>query len=151
MFAEPRQWKHVYIDLPGMGMSGAGPEMGSAEAVAEAFVSFARQTFGNELFAVLGNSFGGMISRHGSRTVPPQTVLRKDPSLLASLDAEDRADYEVMAVVQSRKNWSLFRDSVLPPACQPANHLNDHQARRKPFTDASPEARRRPARGSAAG
>ena len=32
--------------------------------VADAVVSFARKTFGNQRFAVLGNSFGGMIARH---------------------------------------------------------------------------------------
>ena len=137
IFAEQGQWRRVYIDLPGMGMSAAGPEIDSAEAVAEAVVSFARKSFGNETFAVLGNSFGGMIARHvvaefgdqvlglalicpvvvaqhGSRTVPAQTVVYKDPSLMASLEAEDRADYAAMAVVQSSENWSLFRDSVLP-------------------------------------
>jgi pimeloyl-ACP methyl ester carboxylesterase len=137
VFALQGQWRRVYIDLPGMGMSEAGLEIDSADAVAEAVVSFARKTFGDEKFAVLGNSFGGMIARHivaefddqvlglallcpvavadqGSRTVPAQTVMHKDPNLLASLDPEDAAVYEEMAVVQSRENWSLFRDSVLP-------------------------------------
>lgn len=137
IFAEEGKWRRVYVDLPGMGMSGAGPEIYSTEAVAEAVVSFARMSFGNEAFAVLANSFGGMIARHivaefgdqilglallcpvvvaehGSRTVPPRTVVHKDPSLMASLDAADGADYEAMAVVQSRENWTLFRDSVLP-------------------------------------
>jgi len=137
VFAAQGQWRRVYIDLPGMGMSAAGPEIDSADAVAEAVVAFARKTFGSERFAVLGNSFGGMIARHvaavfgdqvlgiallcpvavaehGSRTLPSQTVLRKDPNLLESLDPEDRADYEAMAVVQSSESWSLFRDSVLP-------------------------------------
>ena len=135
--ASQGEWKRVYIDLPGMGMSAAGPQIDSADAVAEAVVAFARRTFGAEKFAVLGNSFGGMIARHiaaefgdqvlgiallcpvvvaehGSRTVPSQTVLRKDKLLLESLDAVDRSDYEAMAVVQSSENWALFRDSVLP-------------------------------------
>lgn len=137
VFAASGHWRRVYIDLPGMGSSAAGPEIDSADAVAAAVVAFARKTFGKERFAVLGNSFGGMIARHivaefgdqvlglallcpvavaepEARTLPAQTVLRKDPNLLESLDAEDRADYEAMAVVQSRENWSLFRDSVLP-------------------------------------
>lgn len=131
------KWKRVYIDLPGMGQSVAGPEIDSADAVAEAVVAFAREKFGNERFAVIGNSFGGMIARHvvaefgtqvlgvallcpavvgdrNARTLPPKTVLQGDQSLLESLDAEDRADYEEMAVVQSRENWNAFRDFVLP-------------------------------------
>lgn len=131
------QWRRVYIDLPGMGMSSAGPEIDSADAVAKAVVAFVRRTFGSERFAVLGNSFGGMIARHiaaefgdqvlgvallcpvavaehGSRTLPSQTVLQKDTDLLESLVSEDRADYEAMAVVQSSENWALFRDFALP-------------------------------------
>jgi pimeloyl-ACP methyl ester carboxylesterase len=137
VFAAQGQWRRVYIDLPGMGMSAAGPEIDSADAVAEAVGSFARKTFGDEKFAVLGNSFGGMIARRivaefgdqilglallcpvavaeqGARTVPTRAVMQNDPNLLASLDPEDAAAYEAMAVVQSRENWSLFRDSVLP-------------------------------------
>lgn len=137
VFAGQGQWRRVYVDLPGMGKSPAGPEIDSPDAVAEAVVSFARTAFANEKFAVLGNSFGGMIARHvvaefgdqvlglallcpvavaahGSRTVPVQTVLQQDRSLLASLDSEDAADYEEMAVVQSTENWVRFRESVLP-------------------------------------
>lgn len=137
VLAAQGKWRRVYIDLPGMGMSVAGPEINSADAVASAVVAFARKSFGSEKFAVLGNSFGGLIARHvaaefgnqvlgiallcpvavadrGSRTLPSQTVLRKDPDLLESLAPEDRADYEAMAVVQSSENWDLFRDSVLP-------------------------------------
>lgn len=137
LFAMRGQWRRVYIDLPGMGKSSAGPEIESADAVAEAVVSFARKTFGNERFAVLGNSFGGMIARHlvadfgdqilglallcpvavaehARRVLPPRTILQKDPNLVASLDPEDAADYVDMAVVQSPENWTRFRESVLP-------------------------------------
>jgi pimeloyl-ACP methyl ester carboxylesterase len=137
VFDRQGRWRRVYIDLPGMGKSAAGPEIDSADAVAEAVVSFARKTFGNQKFAVLGSSFGGMIARHvvaefgeqvlglallcpvtvaeqGARTVPPQTVLQRDPGLLSSLDSEDAADYEAKAVVQSPENWARFRESVLP-------------------------------------
>lgn len=137
VFAAHGQWRRVYIDLPGMGKSTAGPEIVSADAVADEVVAFARKIFGDEKFAVLGNSFGGMIARHivaefgeqvlglallcpvavaehAHRTLPPQTVLQSDPELLASLDLEDAADYAEMAVVQSPENWARFHESVLP-------------------------------------
>lgn len=137
LFAVRGQWRRVYIDLPGMGKSDAGPEIESADAVADAVVSFARKTFANERFAILGNSFGGMIARHvvaefgdqilglallcpvavadhAQRIVPPQIILQKDPDLLASLDPADAVDYEEMAVLQSPENWDRFRESVLP-------------------------------------
>ncbi|UKA50065.1 alpha/beta hydrolase [Arthrobacter sp. FW305-123] len=131
------KWRRIYLDLPGMGKSSAGPEIDGADAVADAVVSFARRTFGDERFAVLGNSFGGMIARHlvaefgeqvlglallcpvvvadhESRTLPAKIVLRSDPELMATLSPEDRSDYEEMAVVQSSQNWLRFREAVLP-------------------------------------
>ena len=137
LFEAHGQWRRVYVDLPGMGQSAAGPEIDSADAVAETVVSFARQAFGAEKFAVLGNSFGGMIARHmvaefgeqvlglallcpvvvadhGSRTLPAKTVLQTDLTLLAALEPADAADYEAMAVVQSPENWLRFRDAALP-------------------------------------
>ncbi len=137
VFAARGAWRRVYIDLPGMGRSVAGPGIRSSDDVADAVASFARKTFGNERFAILGNSFGGMIARHlasefgdqvlglallcpvaaaehGRRVLPPQTVLHADPSLLATLDPEDAKAYANMAVIQSPGNWARFRDSVLP-------------------------------------
>lgn len=136
-FAAKGQWRRVYIDLPGMGVSHAGPEIQSADAVATAVVRFARDTFQTEKFAVLGSSFGGMIARHlaaefgdqilglallcpvavaepSDRALPPKTVLQADPALLESLDAEDARDYAETAVIQSPENWSRFRTAVLP-------------------------------------
>lgn len=136
-FAVKGIWRRVYIDLPGMGRSAAGPEIDSADVVAESVVAFIRENFGNERFAVLGNSFGGMVARHivaefgdqvlglallspvavadpAQRVVPPQTVLQSDPDFLASLDPRDAADYAEMAVVQSAKGWERFREAVLP-------------------------------------
>ncbi|MFL4479674.1 alpha/beta fold hydrolase [Paeniglutamicibacter sp. ORCA_105] len=130
-------WRRVYIDLPGMGLSAAGPDIRSADDVAAAVASFARKAFGIQRFAVLGNSFGGIIARHlvaefgdqvlglallcpvavaehGRRRVPPRTVLHTDEDLLASLDQEDAAAYQEMAVLQTPENWARFRDSALP-------------------------------------
>ena len=135
-FAAEGQWRRVYIDLPGMGGSNAGPEIESADAVAKAVVEFARDTFQNGKFAVFGSSFGGMIARHlaaefgeqilglallcpvavgrPDRALPPKTVLQADPELLESLDVEDARDYAETAVIQSPENWSRFRTAVLP-------------------------------------
>jgi pimeloyl-ACP methyl ester carboxylesterase len=137
VFAARGTWRRVYIDLPGMGGSVAGPEIRSTADVADAVASFARKTFGNKEFAILGNSFGGMIARQlvadfgdqiiglallcpvavaerGRRILPPRTVLHTDPDLLASLDPEDAKAYAEMAVIQSPENWARFRDAALP-------------------------------------
>ena len=46
--------------------------------------------------------------------MPARTVLQTNPTLLATLDPVDAADYEAMAVVQSPENWFRFRDAALP-------------------------------------
>jgi pimeloyl-ACP methyl ester carboxylesterase len=137
IFAARGSWRRVYIDLPGMGETKAGPEIDSADAVAKAVVSFAGTTFGSERFAVVGNSFGGMIARHvvaefgeqvlglallcpvavadhDRRLVPPRTVFHTDPDLLESLDPADAADYAEVAVIQPPEGWNRFRETVLP-------------------------------------
>ena len=48
-------WRRIYVDLPGMGRTEAGPEIDSLDAVADAVVTFVRQELGDEPFAVLGS------------------------------------------------------------------------------------------------
>ena len=130
-------WRRIYVDLPGMGRSEAGPEIDSSDAVADAVVTFVRQELGDEPFAVLGSSYGGMIARHlvaqlpdqvlglallaplveadpAGRDVPGQVVLREDAALLASLDPDDAREYAEIAVEQTPEGWALFREHALP-------------------------------------
>jgi pimeloyl-ACP methyl ester carboxylesterase len=130
-------WRRIYVDLPGMGRSVAGPEIDSTDAVAAAMVSFVQHELGDEPFAVLGNSYGAMIARHlvaqlreqvlglallaplvdaepDKRYLPARTVLVEDAVLLASLDPGDAREYADMAVIQSREGWAQFREHALP-------------------------------------
>ena len=139
VFADRPGWHRVYADLPGMGQSPADASIDSTDAVARAVEEFVDDTFGEEPYAVLGQSYGGGIARHLSarhrervrglallcplivphpdvRQVPPKTVLRSDPALIASLTPEDAADFTELAVVQSQQTWELFRDWILPGA-----------------------------------
>jgi pimeloyl-ACP methyl ester carboxylesterase len=130
-------WRRIYVDLPGMGRSDAGPEIDSSDAVADAVVAFVRQELGDEPFAVLGSSYGGMIARHlaavlpaqvlglallaplvdagpGAQDAPERVVLVEDAALLRSLEPDDAREYAEMAVVQSPEGWALFRAHALP-------------------------------------
>lgn len=130
-------WRRIYVDLPGMGRSDAGPEIDSSDAVADAVVMWVRRELGDEPFAVLGSSYGGMIARHlvaemgnqvlglallaplveadpSRRDAPGRVVLVEDARLLSSLEPDDALEYSEMAVVQSRENWILFREHALP-------------------------------------
>lgn len=95
-----------------------------------------RARIGTEPFAIVGNSFGGMIARrvahdfrdqvlglallapvmvasHEQRVVPEHVVLSADAELVEEFgDAGD--DYAEMSVVQSRENFAAFREYVQP-------------------------------------
>lgn len=137
VFAARGTWRRIYLDLPGMGGSVAGPGIRGTDAVADAVVDFVREHLGNQRFAVLGNSFGGMVARHlaaefgdqvvglallcpvvvaekSRRALPPRTILHAGPDLLASLDPADATAYAELAVIQSPGNWARFRDFALP-------------------------------------
>lgn len=139
VFGDRPGWRRVYADLPGMGRSPADSSIDSTDAVARAVEEFVDDTFGDEPYAVLGQSYGGGIARYlaaqqGSRVrglgllcpmivadaavrqVPPRTVLRRDPELVATLSPEYAADYTEVAVVESAETWGLFRDWILPGA-----------------------------------
>ncbi|UYM07557.1 alpha/beta fold hydrolase [Solicola gregarius] len=132
-------WRRIYADLPGMGQSPAGPHIDSTDAVAREVAEFVDDTLGDRPYAVLGQSYGGGIARYLAahhrdrvrglallcpmigphpdvRQVPPRTVLRRDPALIAGLSPEDAADYTEVAVLESAETWELFRDSILPGA-----------------------------------
>jgi pimeloyl-ACP methyl ester carboxylesterase len=82
--------------------------VGSSQEVADAVIDEIRARVGEQPFAVLGNSFGGMIARyvahelrpqvlglatvagvfiapHAERTAPPRTVLRQEPEIVPLL------------------------------------------------------------------
>jgi pimeloyl-ACP methyl ester carboxylesterase len=134
-FERSGPWRRIYLDLPGATGSPAKAVAGSQE-VADAVVEEIRARLGDEPFAVLGNSFGGMIARyvahelraqvlglatlagvfiaaHDERTVPPRTVLRQEPQIVPLLGtALDQ--YREDAVVESTDAARAFLQYVRP-------------------------------------
>lgn len=128
-------WRRIYLDLPGATGSPA-KEVTSSQEVADAVVEEVLARLGDEPFAVLGNSFGGMIARHvahelrsqvlglatvagvfiaahGERTVPPRTVLTQEPEIVPLLGpALDQ--YREDAVVESTDDARAFLRYLLP-------------------------------------
>lgn len=128
-------WRRLYMDLPGHGHSPVAG-VASAEDVVAAVTEQVRARVGDEPFAILGNSFGGMIARriahdfrhrvlglatiagvyvanHADRAQPERIVLATDPAVLAEL-GEAADDYAEVAVVQTRDNAQAFTEFVLP-------------------------------------
>ncbi|MDP9793802.1 pimeloyl-ACP methyl ester carboxylesterase [Catenuloplanes nepalensis] len=128
-------WRRIYLDLPGATGSPAD-DAGSTQAVADAVVAEIRRRVGDEPFAVLGGSFGGMIARyvahelrprvlglatvagvfvatHAQRTVPPRTVLRREPEIEPILGAA-LDQYREDAVVESAQDARAFLEYIRP-------------------------------------
>ncbi|TBN56887.1 alpha/beta hydrolase [Glaciihabitans arcticus] len=128
-------WRRIFLDLPGATRSPAG-SIGSSQQVADAVLDEIRERVGDEPFAVLGNSFGGMIARyvaherreqvlglatiagvfvatHAERIVPPRTVLWRDDEVEAIL-GEALSEYREGAVVESTGGARAFLRHELP-------------------------------------
>ncbi|GAB2462055.1 pimeloyl-ACP methyl ester carboxylesterase [Conyzicola lurida] len=134
-FERSGDWRRIYLDLPGATRSPA-TGMKSTQDVADAVVAEITSRLGDEPFAVLGNSFGGMIARHVAhelrpqvlglatlagvfvaphpqRTVPPRTVLHRDPDIEPLLGAA-LDQYREDAVVESTDDARAFLAHILP-------------------------------------
>jgi pimeloyl-ACP methyl ester carboxylesterase len=168
-FERSGRWRRIYLDLPGATGSPADAVRSSQE-VADAVVEEIRARVGPEPFAVLGNSFGGMIARyvahelrsqvlglatvagvfiaaHDQRTVPPRTVLRQEPQIVPLLGAA-LGQYREGAVVESVADAQAFLQYVLPGldgADQVAlDRISERYSLDREPEDAHPEPYRQP-------
>lgn len=128
-------WQRIYIDLPWAAGNVDG-DVTSANIVARGALNDINEHLGDRSFALIGNSFGGMIARHiahelrdqviglatlagvfeadhQERSLPRRLVVREDPAVLA-LAGQARNDYEEMTVVQSEATLEAFTRYALP-------------------------------------
>lgn len=123
-------FRRVYLDLPGCGSS-AAREIRSTADVLAAVEQTVTDTVGDEPFLLVGESYGGylateltrqrpdqvlglalvcpvVVPMHAERTVPKHTVIERDETLMSSLDADELATFEPLAVVQTRETFERF-------------------------------------------
>ena len=128
-------WQRIYIDLP-WAAGTDGINVTSTTHVAQGALDGIHNFLGDRPFALIGNSFGGMIARyvahelrdqvlglatlagvyeptHQARSLPRRQVIREDPSVLA-LAGQVGDDYEAMTVVQSTATLEAFTRYALP-------------------------------------
>jgi pimeloyl-ACP methyl ester carboxylesterase len=128
-------WRRIYVDLPGHGGSAVrdvASTMGIVAAVEEEILA----RVDGHPFALIGNSYGGMIARYmahhlrdrvlglatvgavffadaAHRGLPARQVLSEDVAALQNL-GEAADAYAAMAVVQTPDNANAFGDYVYP-------------------------------------
>ncbi|SNY65124.1 alpha/beta fold hydrolase [Paractinoplanes atraurantiacus] len=137
VFDKEPGWERIYPDLPGFGRTPGRDDVRGSDDVVDELVRFIGAELGDRRFALVGNSWGGMLARavaarmphrvlglcllcpaivaeRGERDLPPRTVLKEDPELISSLAATERELYQQEAVVESAQDWQRFHEFVLP-------------------------------------
>jgi len=126
--------RRLHLDLPGHGLS-SGDGVGSSDDVVDRVAAFLDDVLGDEPYAVVGNSFGGAVARAltgrnpvrvlGMALIAPMVIAdhdRRDVPVLVPTDVEpleggtdqDRRDFAEFTFRQTRQNWQLYLDEVVP-------------------------------------
>ncbi|BDR54434.1 hydrolase [Bombiscardovia apis] len=130
-------FQRIYVDMPGMGRTPPMHPAGGLTDLAQWLDEYVESCTKGGSFAMVGNSLGGLLIRRtasqrmdrckglaflapvvhpkrSERRLPPRTVLREDPALLASVDESLASAYQEMAVVQTREHLETYESTVLP-------------------------------------
>lgn len=136
LFGPDEAIRRIYPDLPGLGASPGGG-VSSTRDVLDRIDAFVDAAIGDEPFLLVGESYGGYLSRAlvrrrraqvlglalicpsvvadaSARRLPPRTVRRPDPELVAGLDPAEAAEFTEVAVVESHDALERFRAEVAP-------------------------------------
>lgn len=162
LFAGRPGYRRIYPDLPGMGRSPAPESVASTEDVLATLHDFVDQVLGETPFLLVGESYGGYLSRaltrdrpgqvlglalicpigavpiHAERTVPEFRVLRSEPDATAGLGAVTAEQFTSMAVVRTAETARRFREEVASGLALCDEALMERVAQRWPL-DRSPE------------
>ena len=133
----PGEWKRVYLDLPGMGVTPGVDWIDGSDGMLEIVLGFMDALLPGEHFLLAGESYGGYLARgivakrwqqvdglllicpvgeteQERRTLPELHVFEKDEVLLAGLQEEDRMSFTGINVLQNRRLWERFNADILP-------------------------------------
>jgi pimeloyl-ACP methyl ester carboxylesterase len=135
VFAALPGFRRLYADLPGMGQTPAG-DIDSSDGIMAALRAFIAEQIGDEPFLLIGESYGGYLSRgliaerpeqilglalicpigtileNVDRHVPEHVVLRSEPGVLELL--KEGEDFTELAVVQTASALAAYRADVAP-------------------------------------
>ena len=130
-------WKRIYLDLPGMGRTKANDRLKTSDDMLDMVIRFCEEVIPHSNFSVVGESYGGYLSRglvhsvpeyldgvllicpviiadREKRDLPQRRVFVRDIKLLAGLDPDARKMFERMLVLQDKRRWERFQLEILP-------------------------------------
>lgn len=136
LFKCENNYKRIYIDLPGMGKSESADWISNSDIMLDIVIEFIEKIVPNEKFLLVGESYGGYISRaiiykmqdkidgvalicpliipeYKDRNVPEHVVLVKDSELLSRLSLEEAEDFENNVVVQNKKIYKRYKEEIM--------------------------------------
>jgi pimeloyl-ACP methyl ester carboxylesterase len=129
-------FKRIYIDLPGMGKSESSEWIVNSDTMLDIVIDFIEKIIPNENFILVGESYGGYLSRgviykmpdridaillicpliiadYKNRSVEEHVVLVKDVNLLSKLTPEEAEDFDSGLVVQSEKIYYRYKNEII--------------------------------------
>lgn len=137
IFTKRPGYRRIYVDLPGMGKTGASKSVYNSDTMLQTVLEFIDRVLPEEKFLVAGQSYGGYLAcgvvahlkarvdgalflcpmtvpDHKKRQLPAHTVISRDEAFLSTVKDEDNEDYFEMAVVQNKDTWERYRQEILP-------------------------------------
>lgn len=148
-FAECKtEFKRIYIDVPGMGISEPG-DVKNGDGILDVLINFMDDLFPNERFYVGGNSFGAHLSRGLMAKYPNRVIAalllcpsagveaklpksgsyyQKDDEFLAELSPKEKAEFTCMNANLTREAYERYKSDVL--ASVRANDNNEFMCKK---------------------
>ncbi|MEN1937800.1 alpha/beta hydrolase [Paenibacillus sp. 102] len=137
LFHKHPGYKRIYIDLPGMGKSNAPKWINSSDSLFDLLTSCIEKIIPNENFLLVGESYGGYLSRamtsktphridglllicpviiaeHEKRTVPNSNLIKSDDTFLNSLPLDERRDFCELAVIANEYTYNRYKEEIKP-------------------------------------
>ncbi len=128
-------FKRIYVDLPGMGQSKAGPHIKTSDEMLDALYAFLDQIIHGQRYVVMGESYGGYLARgmvckkpsrvagvillcpamipgYRKGNVVPLCVMEKDEAFLNTLSPAERKSFEYMNVILTQNVWLSYKADI---------------------------------------
>lgn len=132
---EHREYRRIYIDLPGMGQSGYADWIDSTDDILNIVLKFIDTIIPNSHFLLAGESYGGYISRgiiykrkelidgvlficpviiaeSQQRNRPPHSALIQDQKFLSSLPSDEVKKFQKCFVVQNAETYRRYKAEI---------------------------------------